>query len=72
MKEAGRLFPGEKGRNTTRKSIGRKLVPLIEVMACDVFGEMERKSVDYTNESTESTEDHTKIISLLDDMDLPF
>lgn len=69
LKEAGRLFPGEKRRNTTRKSIGGKLVPLIEVMACDVFGEMERKPVDYTNESTEN---HTKNISLLDDMDLPF
>ena len=46
-------------------------MPLIEVMACDVFGEMERKPVDYTNESTESTENHTKNISLLED-DLPF
>lgn len=45
---------------------------LIEVMACDVFGEMARILVDYINKYTGSTENHTKNISLLDDMDLPF
>ena len=33
LKEAGRLFPGEKDRNKTRKSINGKLVTFIEVMA---------------------------------------
>jgi hypothetical protein len=71
LKEAGRLFPSEKARNTTRKSINGKLVTFIEVMAKDVYGEKERKLGDYLNTFTATTENHTKNISI-DEMELPF
>lgn len=71
LKEAGRLFATEKGRNTTRKSINGKLVTFIEVMASDVYGEKERKFGDYLNTFTETTENHNKNISI-DEMELPF
>lgn len=72
LKEAGRLFPGEKDRNTTRKSINGKLVTFIEVMAVDVFGEKQRKFGDYINNFTETTENHSKNLSIYDDIELPF
>ena len=71
MKEAGRLFPGEKDRNTTRKSINGKLVTFIEVLAVDVFGEEERVFVDYLNKFPANPENHSKNISL-DEIELPF
>lgn len=71
LKEAGRLFPGEKDRNKTRKSINGKMVTFIEVLAVDVFGEEERKFGDYLNKFPVTPENHSKNISI-DDVELPF
>ena len=71
LKEAGRLFPGEKDRNKTRKSINGKMVTFIEVLAVDVFGEEERKFGDYLNKFPVIPENHSKNISI-DDVELPF
>ena len=71
MKEAGRLFPGEKDRNTTRKSINGKLVTFIEVLAVDVFGEEERVFGDYLNKFPVNPENRDKNFSI-DDITLPF
>lgn len=71
LKEAGRLFPGEKDRNKTRKSINGKLVTFIEVMAVDVFGTEERAFGDYLNKFPINPENHSKNISV-DEIELPF
>lgn len=71
LKEVGRLFPGEKDRNKTRKSINGKMVTFIEVLAVDVFGEEERKFGDYLNKFPVTPENHSKNISI-DDVELPF
>ena len=71
LKEAGRLFPGEKDRNKTRKSINGKMVTFIEVLAVDVFGEEERKFGNYLNKFPVTPENHSKNISI-DDVELPF
>ena len=71
LKEAGRLFPAEKDRNKTRKSINGKMVTFIEVLAVDVFGEEERKFGDYLNKFPVTPENHSKNISI-DDVELPF
>lgn len=71
LKEAGRLFPGEKDRNTTRKSINGKLVTFIEVLAVDVFGEEERKFGDYLYKLPDYPENPDKNLSI-DDIELPF
>lgn len=71
LKEAGRLFPGEKDRNKTRKSINGKLVTFIEVMAVDVFGTEERVFGDYLNKFPINPENHSKNISV-DEIELPF
>ena len=71
LKEAGRLFPGEKDRNKTRKSIYGKLVTFIEVMECDVFGAEERVYGDYLNKFPVNPENHSKNISV-DEIELPF
>lgn len=72
LKEAGRLFPGEKDRNTTRKSINGKLKTMIEVNAKDIFGELEVQSGDYLNKVSNYPENHGKNISMYDDYELPF
>lgn len=71
LKEAGRLFPGEKDRNRTRKSINGKLVTFIEVMAVDVFGTEERAFGDYLNKFPINPENHSKNISV-DEIELSF
>lgn len=71
LKEAGRLFPGEKDRNKTRKSINGKLVTFIEVMAVDVFGTEERAFGNYLNKFPINPENHSKNISV-DEIELPF
>ena len=71
LKEAGRLFSEEKDRNTIRRTINGKLITFIEVMACDVYGEKERKQGDYLNKFTVTTENHIKNICI-DEMELPF
>lgn len=71
LKEAGRLFPGEKDRNKTRKSINGKLVTFVEVMAVDVFGTEERAFGDYLNKFPINPENHSKNISV-DEIELPF
>lgn len=71
LREAGRLFPGEKNRNTVRKSIDGKLVTVVEVMASDVFGETERLPGDYIRKfDVNSTENHSNLS--VDDIELPF
>lgn len=72
LKEAGRLFPGEKDRNTTRKSINGKLKTMIEVNAKDIFGELEKQPGDYLNKFSNYPENHSKNISIYDDYELPF
>ena len=72
LKEAGRLFPGEKDRNTTRKSINGKLKTMIEVNAKDIFGELEVQSGNYLNKFSNYPENHSKNISMYDDYELPF
>ena len=71
MKEAGRLFPGEKDRNTTRKSINGKLVTFIEVLAVDVFGEEERVFGDYLNKFPANPVNPDENICI-DENELPF
>lgn len=71
LKEAGRLFPGEKDRNTTKKSINGKMTTFIEVLASDVFGEEERKFGDYLYKFPDCRENHDKNLSI-DDIELPF
>ena len=71
LKQAGRLFPGEKDRNKTRKSINGKMITFVEVRASDVFGERTREKGDYINTFPVNPENHSKNISLLED-DLPF
>lgn len=71
LKEAGRLFPGENDRNTTRKTINRKLVTFIEVLAVDVFGEIEKPLGDYISKFPVDTENHTTNLSV-DEIELPF
>jgi len=68
LKEAGRLFPGEKDRNTTRKSINGKMITFIEVLASDVFGEEERKFGDYLEKFTVNPDENICI----DENELPF
>ncbi len=72
LKEAGRLFPGEKDRNTTRKSINGKLKTMIEVNAKDIFGELEKQPGDYLNKFSNYPENHSKNILIYDDYELPF
>lgn len=72
LKEAGRLFPGEKDRNTTRKSINGKLKTMVEVNAKDIFGELEVQSGGYLNKFSNYPENHSKNISMYDDYELPF
>lgn len=69
LKEAGRLFPGEKDRNTTKKSINGKMTIFIEVLASDVFGEEERKFGDYLYKFPDYPENHSKNLSI---EELPF
>ena len=69
LKEAGRLFPGEKDRNTTKKSINGKMTIFIEVLAKDVFGEEENVYGDYLNKFTDYPENHGKNLSI---DELPF
>ena len=71
LKEAGRLFPGEKDRNKTRKSINGKLITFIEVLATDVCGEEQRKFGDYLDKFPENPENHTQNISV-NEIELPF
>ena len=71
LKEAGRLFPGEKDRNKTRKSINGKLITFIEVLATDVCGEEQRKFGDYLYKFPENPENHTQNISV-NEIELPF
>lgn len=71
LKEAGRLFPGEKDRNKTRKTINGKLVTFIEVLASDVFGGEERVFGDYLNKFPINPENHSENISV-DELELPF
>ncbi len=72
LKEAGRLFPGEKDRNTTRKSINGKLKTMIEVNAKDIFGEIEIQPGDYLNRFSNYPENHSENISMYEDYELPF
>ena len=72
LKEAGRLFPGEKDRNTTRKSINGKLKTMIEVNAKDIFGEIEIQPGDYLNRFSNYPENHSENISMYEDCELPF
>ena len=72
LKEACRLFPGEKDRNTTRKSINGKLKTMIEVNAKDIFGELEKQPGDYLNKFSNYPENHSKNILIYDDYELPF
>ena len=69
LKEAGRLFPGEKDRNTTKKTINGKITTFIEVLASDVFGEEERKFGDYLYKFPDYPENHSKNLSM---EELPF
>ena len=69
LKEAGRLFPVEKDRNKTRKSINGKMITFIEVLAKDVFGEEESIFGDYINNFPDYPENHSKNL-LIDE--LPF
>ena len=69
LKEAGRLFPGEKDRNTTKKTINGKITTFIEVLAADVFGEEERKFGDYLYKFPDYPENHRKNLSI---EELPF
>lgn len=71
LKQVGRLFPGEKDRNKTRKSINGKMITFVEVRASDVFGEKTREKGDYINTFPVNPENHSKNISLLEE-DLPF
>ena len=71
LKEAGRLFPGEKDRNTTRKSINGKLVTFIEVLSRDVFGGEERVFGDYINNFIANPVNPDENLSI-DDIELPF
>ncbi len=71
LKEVGRLFPGEKDRNKTRKSINGKLITFIEVLATDVYGEEQRKFGDYLYKISEITENHAQNISV-NEIELPF
>lgn len=72
LKEAGRLFPGEKDRNTTRKSINGKLKTMIEVNAKDIFGEIEIQLGDYLNRFSNYPENHSENISMYEECELPF
>lgn len=72
LKEAGRLFPGEKDRNTTRKSINGKLKTMIEVNAKDIFGEIEIQPGDYLNRFSNYPENHSENISMYEECELPF
>lgn len=72
LKEAGRLFPGEKDRNTTRKSINGKLKTMIEVNAKDIFGEIEIQPGDYLNRFSNYPENHSENISMYEERELPF
>ena len=73
LKEAGRLFPGEKDRNTTRKTINGKLKTMIEVNAKDVFGELALQPGDYLSKFSVHPENRSKNISMYDDdYELPF
>ena len=67
----GRLFPGEKDRNTTRKSINGKLITFIEVLSSDVFGGEEREFGDYLNKFPVNPVDPDENICI-DENELPF
>ena len=71
LKEAGRLFQGEKDRNTTRKSINGKLVTFIEVLSSDVFGGEERLFGDYINKFPVNPVNSDKNICI-NENELPF
>lgn len=71
LKEVGRLFPGEKDRNTTRKSINGKMITFIEVLARDVFGEEERVFGDYLNKFPANPVNPDENICI-DENELPF
>ena len=71
LREAGKLFTVEKGRNTTRKKIDGKYITVIEVRYDDIFGEAESGNEENTTILSNNTENHSKNISI-DDMELPF
>lgn len=70
LKEAGRLYPGEKNRNTTRRSVDGKLITVIDVNASDVFGELARLPGEYISRFETYTENHSNLT--VDDIELPF